>query len=220
MTAVVLVLFLAQVLAALGLARTLHRSTLGWSVTPAVAASLGADLTMSFVTDDSFVPLAGALSLGLVAVLLGQVVRADRTEVVDAMVAGCGCLLATVPAAVIVGLDGLPQGSRPVLAIAAAAVIGALPLPLPPSLPPSLPLSLPLQVDAARAVVGTLAAALICSHSGRVEPFDGVLIGLAAVVAALLTRHALTAPYAKVALLAPVLVGISAGAIVGRGILG
>ena len=225
MTVVVAVLVVAQIVGARGLASTLHAATLRWSLLPAAGASVGADLTMAFVTGDSFRPLVGALGLGLVAVLLGQVVRRDRREVIPSVAAGCGTLLAVVPAATLVGLDGLPSGLRPVIAVAAAALIGALPLPFPhdPStnawpVPPNRPWIMPLVVVAVRVATGTLAAALICTHSSLVEPFDGVLIGLSATLAAVTGARALKPSYAM--MVAPVLVGITAGAIVGRGILG
>jgi hypothetical protein len=74
--------------------------------------------------------LAGVIGVAVVATVLGQIVRRERTQVTDVLAAQCSAVVLTVAAAVLAGVRGAPSGREAaatgLLALAVALAAGGL----------------------------------------------------------------------------------------------
>jgi hypothetical protein len=98
----------------------------------AVAATAGVvgDVILTVHRGPVLGALAGVVGVAVVATVLGQIIRRDRTQVTDVLAAQCSAVLLTVALAVLAGVRGAPSGreaaSTGLLALAVALAVGGL----------------------------------------------------------------------------------------------
>ena len=96
----------------------------------AVAAGVAADVLLTVADRPTGGALAGAVGLAVVATVLGQLARRERSEVTLVLAAQCTAVLLTVGVAALAGARGLPHGRATVavglLAIAVTVAVGSM----------------------------------------------------------------------------------------------
>jgi hypothetical protein len=105
-------------------------------VVVATGAGLAADLLIALRPTPGLGALAGVVGLGVVAAVLGQLLRSERSRVTDVLAAQCSAVLLTVAVSPPLALAAITHGGRDVAAAlvalaltVAAGEVGALLLP-------------------------------------------------------------------------------------------